>query len=101
MTIHKAQGNTLDYVSCDLGCREVSGLTYTVLSRVRSLENLRFCCPVLDSRLQAVNRAKSLKDIANFQLRMLGKVECIQTYTMSFDQRHSLGDRAAVLSFFE
>jgi len=41
LSIHKSQGQTLNDVLIDLGCSEFSpGLTYTALTRVRSLSNL-------------------------------------------------------------
>ena len=48
MTIHKAQGQTLDQVHLELGARTcfASGQLYTALSRVRSLEDLTLNRPL-------------------------------------------------------
>lgn len=60
MTIHKAQGQTLDRVHLELGTHPcfASGQLYTALSRVRSLDSLSFSrplCPadvIVDNRVQ-------------------------------------------------
>ena len=60
MTIHKAQGQTLDQVHLELGTRPcfASGQLYTALSRVRSLEDLTLNRPlqvadvVVDEQIQ-------------------------------------------------
>ena len=45
LSIHKSQGQTLDKVLVDLGASEFSsGLTYTALTRVRSLASLAMRC---------------------------------------------------------
>jgi ATP-dependent exoDNAse (exonuclease V) alpha subunit len=41
LTIHKSQGLTLQKTTIDIGSTERQGLTFTVISRVKSLENLR------------------------------------------------------------
>ncbi|XP_057861149.2 uncharacterized protein LOC131069656 [Cryptomeria japonica] len=41
LTIHKSQGLTLDEATIDIGKAEKQGLTFTVLSRVKSLHDLR------------------------------------------------------------
>lgn len=40
MTIHKAQGLTLQKATINIGAIERQGLTFTVVSRVKSLEDL-------------------------------------------------------------
>ena len=41
LTIHKSQGMTLDQATVDIGPKERQGLTFTAISRVRSLTDLR------------------------------------------------------------
>lgn len=66
LTIHKAQGLTLDKVTANIGRREMSaGLTYVALSRVRRLEDL-----LLDgfdfSRIAAIGRNPQVVMRENF-----------------------------------
>jgi ATP-dependent exoDNAse (exonuclease V) alpha subunit len=54
MTIHKAQGLTLDDVRIDLGHGAFSpGQTYVALSRARSLDGLSFTQPLRVSDVMA------------------------------------------------
>jgi ATP-dependent exoDNAse (exonuclease V) alpha subunit len=54
MTIHKAQGLTLDDVRIDLGYGAFSpGQTYVALSRARSLDGLSFTQPLRVSDVMA------------------------------------------------
>ena len=41
LTIHKSQGMTLDQATVDIGAKERQGLTFTAISRVRSLTDLQ------------------------------------------------------------
>lgn len=53
VTIHKAQGKTLDRVFVDLGNRAfASGQVYVALSRVRSLEDLRLARPIAEEEVR-------------------------------------------------
>ncbi len=53
VTIHKAQGKTLDRVFVDLGNRAfASGQVYVALSRVRSLEDLRIARPIREEEVR-------------------------------------------------
>ncbi|KKM16544.1 hypothetical protein LCGC14_1684770 [marine sediment metagenome] len=53
VTIHKAQGKTLDGVFVDLGNRAfASGQVYVALSRVRSLEDLRIARPIREEEVR-------------------------------------------------
>ena len=40
LTIHKSQGLTLDRATVDIGSREQQGLTFTAISRVKSIDGL-------------------------------------------------------------
>ena len=41
LTIHKSQGLTLQRTTIDIGTTERQGLTFTAISRVKTLDNLR------------------------------------------------------------
>lgn len=45
LTIHKSQGLTLDRATIDIENREQQGLTFTTISRVKSLDGLRISPP--------------------------------------------------------
>ena len=45
LTIHKSQGLTLEWASIDIGNREQQGLTFTAISRVKSIDGLRIAPP--------------------------------------------------------
>ena len=45
LTIHKSQGLTLDRATIDIENREQQGLTFTAISRVKSLDGLRISPP--------------------------------------------------------
>ena len=45
LTIHKSQGLTLEKATIDIGRTERQGLTFTAISRVKSLDGLRFQPP--------------------------------------------------------
>lgn len=45
ITIHKSQGLTLDQATVDIGSREQQGLTFTAISRVKSIDGLRISPP--------------------------------------------------------
>jgi len=61
ITIHKAQGLTLDKVYLDIGLKEYfDGLTYVALSRVKELENM-ILRPFSFERLQSICKIKSFK----------------------------------------
>ena len=63
VTIHKAQGLTLDKVVIDVGKREFStGLTFVACSRVRQLKDLLFTPPFSFHRLSAISNNKRLKE---------------------------------------
>ena len=75
MTIHKAQGQTLDQVHLELGARTcfASGQLYTALSRVHSLEDLTLSRPlqvadvVVDEQVQLEDAASEF-DIQGLEL---------------------------------
>jgi len=63
MTIHKAQGLTLDKVVVDVGKKEFScGLTYVACSRVRCLKDLLFIPPFPYSRLSNLSKSQRLQE---------------------------------------
>ena len=65
ITIHKAQGLTLNDVWIDLGPSErAAGLTYVALTRVRNISNL-----VIEP--MTFDRLKSLKKTSNYKFRVL------------------------------
>ena len=45
LTIHKSQGLTLERASIDIGNREQQGLTFTAISRVKSIDALHISPP--------------------------------------------------------
>jgi len=57
LTVHKAQGLTLDKAIVDIGNREAAaGLTYVALSRVRGIEDLLLMKPFDYPRLEMIGR---------------------------------------------
>lgn len=61
ITIHKAQGLTLDKVVLDIGQKEFStGLTFVALSRVRKLSDLAFDPPFDYERLSNLANSQRL-----------------------------------------
>ena len=58
LSIHKSQGQTLENILIDLGSSEFSpGLTYTALTRVRSLSNLALRKMPLIQRFQTIAKS--------------------------------------------
>jgi len=45
LTIHKSQGLTLEWATVDIGTKEQQGLTFTAISRLKSLDGLRVSPP--------------------------------------------------------
>ncbi|EAQ87519.1 hypothetical protein CHGG_04138 [Chaetomium globosum CBS 148.51] len=79
ITVHKSQGITLDKVVCDISAPEfASGLSYVVVSRVKTLGGLMFERPFDRSRIyrETPSRAMGLKlsDHATRQLQALDVV---------------------------
>ena len=63
VTIHKAQGMTLDKVVIDVGKKEFSsGLTFVACSRVRCLTDLLFVPPFAFQRLSNMSKSTRLQD---------------------------------------
>ena len=63
VTIHKAQGMTLDRVVIDVGKKEFSsGLTFMACSRVRHLTDLLFVPPFSFQRVAGLNKSSRLKE---------------------------------------
>lgn len=68
ITIHKAQGLTLNDIWVDLGPSEkAAGLTYVALTRVRSLSNL-----IIEP--MPYERLTSLKKSSNYKYRVLEEI---------------------------
>lgn len=67
LTIHKAQGLTLDKVCVDLGDQEQApGASYVALSRVRRLEDLLIARPIDFSRLKRINAMRHIRVRVDF-----------------------------------
>lgn len=63
VSIHKAQGLTLDKVVVDVGTKEFSsGLTYVACSRVRRLSDLLFDPPFPYQRLASLGKSRRLQE---------------------------------------
>ena len=72
VTIHKAQGMTLDKVSVSLGTKEFSsGLTFMACSRVRRLSDLLFEKPFDFQRLTNLSKSNRLKERLQEDVRLL------------------------------
>jgi len=75
VTIHKAQGLTLDKVVIDIGKKEFSsGLTYVACSCVRSLEDLLFTAPFPYQRLSNLSTSNHLQQ----RLQEDSRLRCIE-----------------------
>lgn len=71
LTIHKAQGLTLDKAIVDIGEKEnASGLTYVALSPVRSIEHLIIYKPFDFTRLSGIGRTPSARAREQFLIDM-------------------------------
>ena len=63
MSIHKAQGLTLDNVVIDVGKKELcAGPTYVACSRVRKMKDLVFTAPFIYERLSNLSKSKKLQE---------------------------------------
>ena len=72
MTIHKAQGLTLDKVVINVGKNEFcSGLTYVACSLVRHLRDLLFTAPFPYSRLSSLSKSQRLQERLAEDTRLL------------------------------
>ena len=72
ITIHKAQGLTLNKVVVDVGKKEFSsGLTYVACSRVRHLKDLLFKAPFPYERLSNLSKSQRLKERLQEDHRLL------------------------------
>ena len=63
VTIHKAQGLTLDKVVVDIGKKEFcAGLTFVAISRVRCMTDLLFSPPFAFQRLKNLSRSRRIDE---------------------------------------
>ena len=63
VTIHKAQGLTLDKVVIDIGKKEFSsGLTFVACSRVRHIQDLLFIPPLSYDRISNLSKSRHLEE---------------------------------------
>ena len=63
LTIHKSQGLTLEQASVDIGNKERQGLTFTAISRVKSIDGLPIALPF------SFQRYAKMKDSAYVTIR--------------------------------
>ena len=71
VTIHKAQGLTLDEVSIDIGKKEFSaGLTFVALSRVRHITDLLLNPPFPFQRLKNLGKGRRTQERKNEEIRL-------------------------------
>ena len=71
VTIHKAQGLTLDKVVIDIGKREFSsGLTFVACSRVRQLSDVLFDPPFSFQRVANLSKSQRLQERLNEDSRL-------------------------------
>ena len=61
LTIHKSQGMTLDKATIDIGTKERQGLTFTAISRVRSLADIQINPAFPFSRIAEMHKNPYLK----------------------------------------
>jgi len=72
ITIHKAQGLTLDKVVIDIGNKEFSsGLTFVACSRVRRLNDILFTTPFPYTRLSNLSKSVRLQERLDEDSRLL------------------------------
>lgn len=71
VTIHKAQGLTLDKVTIDVGKKEFSaGLTFAAVSRVRRITDLLFNPPFPFQRLKNLGKGRRIQERKNEEIRL-------------------------------
>ena len=83
VTVHKAQGLTLDKVTIDIGKREFSaGLTFVAVSRVRHISDLLFNPPFPFQRLKNLWKGCRIQERKNEEIR-LQRLEAITLRTLT------------------
>jgi len=83
VTVHKAQGLTLDKVTIDIGKREFSaGLTFVAVSRVRHITDLLFNPPFPFQRLKNLGKGRRIQERKNEEIR-LQRLEAITLRTLT------------------
>ena len=85
-SVHKSQGQTIPLMLLDIGHREfASGLTYTALTRVKSLEHLCFAVMPSIQRIKNIFRTKSFKLLKEFlEHKQKQEVETLQNFSDVF-----------------
>ena len=92
VTIHKAQGLTLDKVTIDIGKKEFSaGLTFVAVSRVRHITDLLFNPPFPFQHLKNLGKGRRVEERKNEEKR-LQTIETMTLATLSTSSSTSLED---------
>ena len=96
MTIHKAQGQTIDPVIINLGDNEfTASLTYTAISRAVSLERLMLCDTTYDRLLQLDGKSEqqqrnssAMKSMAMTKRGLLYELYRLKDLAITYRQSH-------------
>lgn len=79
ITIHKSQGLTLDFAIVDIGKTEKQGLTFTTLSRVKSIKDLQIHPALTYKRYSKLHGGPSTISRKNEEARLLKLFEITKT----------------------
>ena len=87
VTIHKAQGLTLDKVVVDIGKKEFcAGLTFVAISRVRCMTDLLLSPPFTFQRLRNLSKSKRMDERKQEEKHLLSLQETIPTTSYCMQQ---------------
>ena len=90
VTIHKAQGLTLNKLSVDIGKKEFSaGLTFVAISRVRRLSDLLLKPPFAFQRLKNLAKSRRIKERKNEEERLKTLELATFPFVTSLESAHS------------